>query len=138
MEQIVRHSSTNGRWGVVVVAAAKIDPRLPQFGSLERLGTFEGKDTFQFSPLAEADEGAGTWWYLLDAGDCEAVAGAEIVYSIGLQSSESASIVALGPFGVIRQYGYKRRSSWISAFRDGRPIDLPAPVLAAMGLLPTP
>lgn len=130
MKEIVQNSSTNGRRGVTVVGPDEIkNVTDPIKGKLTRLGTIEGQESFEFIP------GENGIWYLLDAGDTEVVRGATIVISMDLQSGNHCSIVALGDFAVIKSYGYKGRSSRIVAYKDGKKVDLPATVMAAMGLI---
>lgn len=126
-QEVFRAVSTNGRWGLVVVAETKTD--FPAKGRLTLLGTFEGVKTFKFT----ADE-SGQWIYV--GGDLDPIAGAVVVDSMSLQSGNYATIIAGGDFFVIKDYGYMRRSSSIIAFKDGARINLPVTVMAAMGLIP--
>jgi hypothetical protein len=126
VQEIFRAISTNGRYGLAVVAEKKVV--FPAKGKLTLLGTFEGVKTFKF----DADEN-GQWIYV--GGEIEAVSGAVVVDSESLQGNH-ATIVAGGDFFVIRSFGYKRRSSSIRAFNNGVEIKLPATVMAAMGLIP--
>ena len=126
VQEVFRAISTNGRYGIAVVAETKVV--FPAKGKLTLLGTFEGVKTFKF----DADEN-GQWIYV--GGEIEAVSGAVVVDSESLQGNP-ATIVAGGDFFVIRSFGYKRRSSSIRAFNNGVEIKLPATVMAAMGLIP--
>lgn len=130
MEIIVNRMSTNGRWGLCVVAPEGTDPKAPIEGSLGSLGEVAGVETYQITP------GGTGQWFLLEEEDIEVLAGATVVVSMSLQSGDHAAIVALGPFAAIRRYGYKRRSSHIVAFRRGEKIEMPPALLAAMGLIP--
>ena len=127
-QEVFKAISTNGRWGLALVAEEKTD--FPAKGRLTLLGTFEGVKTFKFT----ADE-SGQWFYI--GGDLVPIVGAVVVESESLQSGTHATIVAGGDFFVIKEYGYMHRSSRIIAFKDGCRIKLPVTVMAAMGLLPT-
>jgi len=128
IQEVYRAVSTNGRYGIAVVAEAKVT--FPSKGRLTLLGTFEGVKTFKFT----ADEN-GQWIHV--GGDLVPIAGAVVVDSESLQSGNHATILAGGDFFVIKDYGYMRRRSEIIAFKDGVRIKLPATVMAAMGLIPT-
>ena len=54
IQEVFRAISTNGRWGIAVVAETKVV--FPAKGKLTLLGTFEGVKTFKF----DADEN-GQW-----------------------------------------------------------------------------
>ena len=127
MQEVFRAISTNGRYGLAVVAETKVT--FPTKGKLTALGTFEGVKTFKFN----ADEN-GQWVYV--GGDLVPIAGAAVVESESLQSGNHATIIAGGGFFVIKDYGYMRRRSEILAFKDGARVKLPATVMAAMGLIP--
>ncbi len=126
-QEVFRAISTNGRWGLAIVAETKVV--FPAKGVLTRLGTFEGLKTFKFTAAED-----GQWIYV--GGDLVPVAGAATVESESLQSGNHATIVAGGEFFVVKDYGYMRRRSEILAFKDGARIKLPATVMAAMGLIP--
>ena len=128
IQEVFRAISTNGRWGLAIVAETKVV--FPAKGKLTLLGTFEGVKTFKFT----ADEN-GQWIYV--GGDIVPVAGAVVVESESLQSGNHATIIAGGDFFVIKDYGYMRRRSEILAFKYGERIKLPATVMAAMGLIPS-
>lgn len=50
MKEILRETSTNGRWGLSVVSSAEdIDIKAPVRGELQFLGKFEGHETYRFS-----------------------------------------------------------------------------------------
>lgn len=127
IQEVFKAVSTNGRWGLAIVAEAKVT--FPAKGRLTLLGTFEGIKTFKFT----ADEN-GQWIYT--GGDIVPVTGAVVVDSESLQSGNHATIIAGGDFFVVKDYGYMRRRSEILAFKDGVRIKLPATVMAAMGLIP--
>jgi hypothetical protein len=128
IQEVFRAVSTNGRWGLAVVAETKT--AFPAKGKLALLGVFEGVKTYKFT----ADEG-GQWIYV--GGDLVPVVGAVVVDSESLQSGNHATIVAGGEFFVIKDYGYMRRRSEIIAFNKGVRVKLPATVMAAMGLIPS-
>jgi hypothetical protein len=128
IREVFREVSTNGRWGLAIVAETKVS--WPAKGRLTLLGTFEGIKTYKFV----ADEN-GQWIYV--GGDLVPIAGAKVVDSESLQSNGDATIIVGGDFFVIRSFGYKRRRSEIMAYKDGARIKLPATVMAAMGLIPT-
>ena len=128
IQEVFKAISTNGRYGLAVVAETKVT--FPAKGRLTLLGTFEGVKTFKFT----TDE-SGQWIYV--GGDLVPVTGAVVVDSESLQSGNHATIVAGGDFFVVKDYGYMRRRSEIIAFKYGVRIKLPATVMAAMGLIPT-
>ena len=119
IQEVYRGISTNGRWGLAVVAETKVI--FPAKGKLTLLGTFEGVKTFKFT----ADE-SGQWIHV--GGDLVPIAGAVVVESESLQSGNHATIVAGGDFFVVKDYGYMRRRSEILAFKDGVRIKLPRPL----------
>lgn len=127
IQEVFKAISTNGRYGIAVVAETKVT--FPAKGKLTLLGTFEGVKTYKFT----ADEG-GQWFYV--GGDLVPIAGAVVVDSESLQSGNHATVIAGGDFFVVKDYGYARRRSEIMAFKDGARIKLPATVMAAMGLIP--
>jgi hypothetical protein len=95
------------------------------------LGTLEGLRTFVFTP----DVINGTWVLGVSC-DPECLAGCKVIHCEDLQSSHSAAIITGGDFFVFKEFGYKNRSSWINAYKGGKKIELPATILAAMGLIP--
>lgn len=127
IQEVFKAISTNGRYGIAIVAEAKVT--FPAKGALALLGTFEGIKTFKFTASEE-----GQWFYV--GGDLVPVVGATVVESESLQSGNHATIVAGGDFFVVKDYGYMRRRSEILAFRNGARIKLPVTVMAAMGLIP--
>lgn len=127
MQEVFKDVSTNGRSGLAIVAESEVS--FPAKGRLVLLGTFEGVKTFKFEAAQD-----GKWFYV--GGEIEAVSGAVVVESAYMQSNNYATIIAGGDFFVIRSFGYKRRSSNIRAFNNGVEIELPATVMAAMGLIP--
>lgn len=127
IQEVYKAISTNGRYGIAVVADTKIN--FPAKGKLTLLGTFEGVKTFKFTAAED-----GQWIYV--GGDLVPVVGATVVESKSLQSGNHATIIAGGDFFVVKDYGYMRRRSEILAFRNGARIKLPVTVMAAMGLIP--
>jgi len=130
-KEIIRESSTNGRWGLVIVSNTKedLDLHQPTEGRLISLGIEEGRDIFEFVP-----EKTGQW--IMVGGDLTAVCGCNVFYTRSLQSNRGVSIAVGGDFFAVKSYGYKGRSSGVWAFKKGEVVDLPTPVLMAMGLLP--
>lgn len=126
MEMIFEARSTNGRWGLAIVGPE--GTRLPAQGSLVRLGTVAGIETYRF------DAGdTGTW--VLAGDDMQPHGGATLVSSRDLQSSQVATILLLGPEAVVEHHGYKRRSSRFKAYVAGEAREIPASILLAMGLV---
>lgn len=124
------HSSQNGRWGLAVVAPDDCDiDRSPAEGSLVSLGKIEGLDTYEFLPGK-----TGQWIKIFE--DAVPIVGAVVVKGHDLQGGNTATLVAMGPFAALKLYGYKRRSSSVVAYKNGKQVDLPAAVMAAMGLIP--
>jgi putative CRISPR-associated protein (TIGR02620 family) len=130
--ELVHTSSTNGRWGLVVVGPKGCDIHHPQEGRMESLGKIEGHHTFQFTP----EVGSGQWF--LVGGDLEPIngAGASVVCKVSLQSSNEATIIVGGEFFAVKSYGYKRRRSEIVCYLKGQKMLVPAAILASMGLIP--
>lgn len=126
MKELFSARSTNGRWGLAVVGPD--DATLPAQGSINHIGRVAGVDTYVFTP-------GETKTWVLTSGEVTAHGGATVVAMLDLQSSDWASIVLLGPEAVVESHGYKRRSSSFSAFLNGEKVDIPAPVLLAMGLI---
>jgi hypothetical protein len=125
--EIFRDRSTNGRWGLAVVGPE--GTTFPAQGSLRHIGEVAGMATYEFTPGE-----TGTWAMAIPA-EVVVHGGATLVASVDLQSSAVASLLLLGPEAVIERFGYKRRSSHISAYVAGVETDIPGTVLAAMGLL---
>lgn len=128
--ELVRASSTNGRWGLVVLGPKGCDLYAPQEGRMEFLGTIERRETFLFWPEVGSNK-----WFLV-GGDVVPLAGATIVKKISLQSNEEATVILGGSFFAVRSYGYKRRSQAITCYLKGQEIKASAAVLAAMGVIP--
>lgn len=128
--EIVHDTSTNGRWGVVILGPAGCKLGTPQEGRMESLGKIEGHATFRFTP----EIGSGKWFLYGD--DIVPVAGAAIVASGDLQSSNGWTILVGGEFLAVRSYGYKRRSETLTCYLRGQEIQASAAVLASMGVIP--
>jgi len=125
-KEIFSARSTNGRWGLAVVGPQ--GTTFPAQGSLRHIGKVAGTVTYEFVPGE-----TGTW--VMTAEDVTVHGGATVVDCMDLQSSRTVSLLLLGPEAVIEHHGYKRRSSRIVAYVNGAEADIPATVLAAMGLL---
>jgi len=130
LTEIIHASSTNGRWGLIIVGPEGVDLHHPTEGALTALGKRDGKDIFQFTPAP----GNGQWFYV--GGDVKIIAGAQEVYSASLQSSSSVTVIVGGPFFALTEYGYKGRSARTTCYKNGQRINAPPPVLMAMGVLP--
>jgi len=126
MKELFSARSTNGRWGVAVVGPEGTE--FPAQGSLRHVGNVAGMETYEFTP------GETNTWVMV-TGDVKVHGGATLVTRVDLQSSQVASLLLLSPEAVVEHYGYKRRSSRISAYINGEVADIPGTVLAAMGLL---
>lgn len=86
--------------------------------------------TYRFTP--------DDWGVWIDvAGDVEVLSGCKKLVEVSLQSNGEACIIAGGDFFAYVSYGYKRRSNELVAYKDGKRIKLPAPVMLAMGLIPS-
>jgi len=123
----IKRSSTNGRWGVIVVCEDNVE--FPSKGILVYLGTIEGHKTFQF-----ISNKGGDWIVIGD--DLDPITGCKIIIKEDLQSSDIATILAGGGFMAWKRFGYKGRSSSIHAMKNGEEIKMPASIMAAMGLIP--
>ena len=128
--ETISRSSTNGRWGITVVVPSGVSLDTPQEGKLVSLGKVERHDTFRFLP----DPGSGKWFML--GGDFDPIAGCKVVMKLDLQSWRSATLIVGGPFFAYKAHGYKRRGHTVVAYRDGQRVEVPAAVLAAMGVIP--
>ena len=128
--EIIKETSTNGRWGLVVLGPGGCNLYAPQEGRLESLGTIEGRETYRFTP----EVGSGQWFMV--GGDLEPVAGASVVCNVSLQSSNEATIILGGEFFAVKSYGYKRRSSTLTCYVKGQEVKASAAVLASMGVIP--
>lgn len=126
MQVVYEARSTNGRWGLTVVGPE--GTKFPAEGSLRHVGRVAGMETFEFVPGE-----TGTW--VLPTGDVKVHGGATVVKTMSLQSHEECNLLVLGPEAVVEHYGYKRRGSRIVAYIRGVETDIPAAVLAAMGLV---
>lgn len=125
MKELFRVDSTNGRYGLAVVGPD--DQTLPAQGSLRHLGQVAGVDTYLFVP------GETGTWVLPSWEEAVVHGGATVVAQLSLQSYRSGAVLLLGREAVVEFYGYKRRSSRVVAYADGREVEIPATVLAAMG-----
>lgn len=128
MKEIFKELSTNGRWGLAVVGEE--GTQFPAEGSVRPVGRAAGIQTFELVP-----GNTGTWVLPVSGGGIKIHGGATLVAQEELQSNGVAALLLMGPEAVIEIYGYKRRSSRVVAFIEGRETDIPAPVLATMGLL---
>jgi hypothetical protein len=121
--------STNGRWGMAVVSTANIDLYMPQQGRLEDLGTTDGVKVYKFTE----DDTTGRWYMF--GGDLEPVAGCKKVAGMDLQSGNRCALVVGGEFFAVRDWGYRRRSSVVFCYENGAKVNVPTPVLLAMGVI---
>ena len=128
--EIVHDSSTNGRWGVVILGPKGCSLRAPKEGRLESLGEIEGRTTYRFTP----ETGSGNWYVYGD--DLVPVAGATVIGSGSLQSSNGWTLIVGGQFMAVKSYGYKRRSETLTCYLRGQEVKASAAVLASMGVIP--
>ena len=126
MKELFAATSTNGNYGIALVGPE--GTTFPAEGSIKHLGKVAGMATYEFTP-GETE----TWIYV--GGDVQVRGGATVVASEDLQSSRFASILLLGPEAIIETYGYKGRGTCIEAYVRGIRTDIPATVLAALGLI---
>jgi hypothetical protein len=126
MNVVYEARSTNGRWGLTIVGPE--GTRFPAEGALRHVGKVAGMETFEFLPGE-----TGQW--IFPTGDVTVHGGATVVKTVYLQSNEECNLLVLGQEAVVEHYGYKRRGSRIVAYVRGVETDIPAAVLAAMGLL---
>jgi hypothetical protein len=125
-----RKTSTNGRWGLVVLCDTEYPLVRPIEGKLIDYGTVDGHRTFEIIP----EEGTGRWYYWAE--DAECISGCAIVHQEDLQSSQFATLIVGSDTFIMRSYGYKRRSSDITVWKKGQFVRVSSATLAAMGLLP--
>jgi len=126
MKELFAVSSTNGNYGLAIVGPE--GTTFPARGSIKHLGKVAGMATYEFTP-GETE----TWVFV--GGDVQVRGGATMVAFEDLQSSRFASILLLGPEAIIETHGYKGRGSSIEAYVQGVRTDIPATVLAGMGLI---
>ena len=129
VEVIAGGRSTNGRWGLQIVGPKGMSLSTPKKGRLFSIGKIDGKQVYKFNP----DE-SGRWFLAGD--DLEPVEGCEVVQKMDLQSNDCITIIAGGDVFAVKSYGYKRRSATTCLYKDGVQIDIPAPVMLALGLIP--
>lgn len=127
MKELMRKTSQNGRWGLSVVGPE--GTTFPAEGRLVSLGDIEGHQTFEFCP-------AETGQWVVVGGDLEPIQGCTAVAEVGLQGGSCVSVLVCGEFAAYRRYGYKRRGQDVVCLHRGQAVDVPASVLAAMGILP--
>jgi len=131
----VEYRSQNGRWGLSLVCPDEVYlSEDPTEGSIEKLGKFEGLETFVFTPGK-----TGAWYCVSRAkGGVDPIAGCRVIHNEDLQGGNNVAILEGGGFFAFRAHGYKCRSSEIVAVSKGARIHASAGILAAMGLIPTP
>ncbi len=131
MKEIYRATSQNGRWGLALVSEgiSPEDLRQPVQATITALGSAEGHDVFRLEPTDKPQ------WALV-GGDLEPLAGATVVNTQSLQGGDSVTLLLLSRQAIVKDYGYKRRSSRIRFFDDGVKKSIPSSVLLALGVLP--
>lgn len=129
MKEIYKTLSTNGRWGLSIVSGDDIDITEPAQGVLTRLGEIGGIATYRFDAQLSGQ------WFVVVPNLAQPLAGCSVVTEISLQSSRYVTLIAGGEFMAFECIGYKGRKSWVQAFSKGQSVDLPASVMAAMGLI---
>ena len=137
MDQIAKFVSTNGRWGAEVFAPdGAMEGQHCGYGDDTIRGTIEDKGTVGSfrSFVVHPDSTADTWISFAER-ETEVIAGATLVWGRGLQSGQYGAILLLGPVAVIKSYGYKGRSSWMTLYKNGVAQKLTAAHLVALGLV---
>lgn len=127
MKELIRKTSQNGRYGVVIVGPD--GTKFPAEGKLFSLGKIEGHKTFEFSP-----EQTGEW--VVVGSDLEPIQGCATIVAQDLQGGQGVAVMVCGEFAAMRSYGYKRRQENIHCLHNGQWVNVPASVLAAMGVIP--
>ncbi len=134
MEIIYQRRSTNGRWGLAVVGNTpkvinKGNTEIIRDHSVESLGTVAGIETFRLVSMS------GT--HLVMGSDLEVVpgSGAVEVGRMNLQSSDVVTLIAARDGAIVKEYGYKRRSSHFFAVTPEGTANVPSSVLLALGLV---
>jgi hypothetical protein len=125
--ELLKETSQNGRYGVAIVGEEGIS--FPAEGKLVSLGSIAGHDTFEFLP-----DNGGQW--IVIGSDLEPIVGCAAVLNMGLQGAKSVTILVCGEFSAYKDHGYSRRGHEVICRSRGKRIDVPASVLAAMGILP--
>lgn len=133
MNIVFREISQNGFRGLEIVSAETEPPARGSFlarGSLRALGTTAGVRSFEFTASSEA-----TTWVLATRQDVEPVEGATLAAKVDLCGDKYASVLVIGALAIIREWGYKRRSSRYVMYREGEAQEVPPSVLLALGLI---
>lgn len=131
LKEIYRATSQNGRWGLALVSEGIFpeDLRQPVQATITALGSAEGHDVFRLEPTDLPQ------WALI-GDDLVPLAGATVVNAQNLQGGDSVTLLLLSRQAIVKDYGYKRRSSRIRFFDDGVKKSIPSSVLLALGVLP--
>ena len=130
-------SSTNGRWGLTIISPNKIQEGQPFFGRLTDLGKVAGFRTFSVQEPGESGASPDECGWFVVVGDGQPLVGATRIESLDLQSSNSVNLFSIAAkFAAIKTFGYKGRSSHVSAWVNGESLDLSPQMMAAMGLIP--
>ena len=128
LKEIYRATSTNGNYGVSIVAENKVNMNVPQQGTMYDLGSVSGMKVFKFV------HGETGQWYIT-GDDMVPLKGCETIYHTGLQSNNMFDLLVGGNFFIVKEFGYKRRGSRIYVYQDGKRIDIPESVLLAAQLI---
>lgn len=123
--------STNGRWGLNVLAPTEIKENVPIKGTLENLGRAAGFSNYKLTP-----HDAQT--YIVILGDIEPIEGTPItvVENQSLQSSKYITLTIALPGATWKSYGYNRRSAaYYSLNQEGRIVRAPTSLLLATGAI---
>lgn len=133
MKIVFREISQNGFRGLEIVSGTAEAPARGSFvarGSLRPLGTTAGVRSFEFTASDEADT-----WVLATRQDVEPIEGATLATRVDLCGDRYASVIVMGPLAIVREWGYKRRSSRFVMYRGGEEQEVPPSVLLALGLI---
>ena len=118
-EQIGSWVSTNGRYGVALVAHPrhKGEAHFMQ-GCAIVAGRAAGTD------VVRVDDAVGKWVRVVEKDADSCMGGAKIIHQRDLQSSRVVSVIETPEGGAWKEYGYKRRSSQWYTVRGGMVVTL--------------
>jgi len=141
MHEIFKITSTNGRWGVAVVAAEEIElkhgaenyaPYEPLRGQFVRVGVIDGLTVYRLDQEADGFALIAPMNVKMLCGD------ADVIETMFLQSSRYISLINLpgDDSTIITFFGYKGRHSWTRLYKDDGEVEKVEPsVLLAMGVI---
>lgn len=131
MKEIFWAESQNGRWGVSIVSESysPVDTAFPVQAEITALGAVAGKNIYRIEKTQKPQ-------WLLVTDDAEPISGASMIETMDMQGHRCVTLLLLGEEAIVREYGYRRRSSIVSYYKRGEVQTIPESVLLALGLIP--